>query len=107
MTEIDPYVVLGVARDASQDDITRAYRAQVRRHHPDTRALDDGSQGAASDAQLQQVLAAYATLRDPVRRAAHDRRTGAHVPVEAHHVRMVRPQRPPIQAGPVLWYPDR
>ena len=106
MTGIDPYAVLGVTRDASQDDITRAYRAQVRRHHPDTRTLDDESQGAASDAELQLILAAYAILHDPRRRADHDRRSGTHVARDPRRVPVVLPQRPPIQAGPVLWFPD-
>jgi uncharacterized membrane protein YkvA (DUF1232 family) len=31
----DPYAVLGVGRDASREDITRAYRDQMQRYHPD------------------------------------------------------------------------
>jgi preprotein translocase subunit Sec63 len=43
----DPYAVLGVARGASQDEIARAYREQVKRYHPD-RVADLGT-------ELQQV----------------------------------------------------
>ena len=31
----DPHTVLGVTRGASRDEITRAYRAQLKRYHPD------------------------------------------------------------------------
>ena len=31
----DPYTTLGVKRDASQDDIRRAYRGLAKKHHPD------------------------------------------------------------------------
>lgn len=43
----DPWAVLGVAREASRDEITRAYREQVKRYHPD-RVADLGP-------ELQQV----------------------------------------------------
>ncbi|HOQ14976.1 MAG TPA: DnaJ domain-containing protein, partial [Bacillota bacterium] len=36
----DPYSVLGVSRDASDEEITRAYRALARKYHPD---LNPGS----------------------------------------------------------------
>jgi curved DNA-binding protein CbpA len=65
----DPYRVLGVPSTASQTQIAHAYRARVRAHHPDTRS-PQGS--AVADEWLQQVLAAYALLRDPARRADYD-----------------------------------
>jgi DnaJ-class molecular chaperone len=68
----DFYAVLGLLSDASQDQISRAYRALLRQHHPDTRAAGDRSQDAASDATLQQVITAYTILHDPARRANYD-----------------------------------
>ena len=68
----DPYAVLGVGHDASQAQISSAYRAGLRRHHPDTR--DAGADAAAADTALAQTIAAYLVLADPGTRAEHDRR---------------------------------
>jgi curved DNA-binding protein CbpA len=71
----DPYVVLGVARQASAYEIVRAYRRAARATHPDCRAGERGS-----SERFQAVSDAYETLRDPKRRAAYDR---AHPSVRA------------------------
>ena len=68
----DPYLVLGVSPTATQAEITHAYRTRLRAHHPDTRQTP-ASQTA--DEHLRQLLAAYALLRDPTRRADYDRAT--------------------------------
>lgn len=62
----DHYAVLGVPATASPAEIAHAYRRRVRRHHPDT-GKDTGPEGLTS------VVAAYAVLRDPVRRTDYDR----------------------------------
>lgn len=62
----DPYRVLGVAPTATDAEIAGAYRKLVRHLHPDADA-------GADPQALEQVLAAYHLLRDPERRAAHDR----------------------------------
>ncbi|WP_253842869.1 J domain-containing protein [Mycobacterium colombiense] len=67
----DPYAVLGLAPTATADEITRAYRSQVRALHPDTRATPQSN--PQLDDRLRQVLTAYALLRDPERRARYDR----------------------------------
>jgi curved DNA-binding protein CbpA len=93
----DYYAVLGVARTASAVEITRAYHRLVRLHHPDTRDAE-----AESD-RLREVVAAYAVLRDPDRRAAYDRRF---VRVEAGRARP-RPRpgaEPMIRVGPVRYH---
>jgi curved DNA-binding protein CbpA len=85
MGEQDHYGVLGVPPSATPEQIARAYRALVRRHHPDSRAAADG-RAAPGDAEpdhdgaLQHVMTAYATLHDPVRRAAYDRRRATSTP---------------------------
>lgn len=66
----DPYLVLGVSPTATQGEITHAYRARVRAHHPDTRHTPVS---LTADDEFRQILAAYALLRDPGRRADHDR----------------------------------
>jgi curved DNA-binding protein CbpA len=68
----DPYLVLGVSPTATQADITHAYRARLRAHHPDTRHTPSPH---TADEHLRQLLAAYALLRDPARRADYDRAT--------------------------------
>jgi curved DNA-binding protein CbpA len=62
----DPYIVLGVARQASGEEIARAYRRAARASHPDS-----GSGGSAE--RFQAVSDAYEVLRDPRRRAVYDR----------------------------------
>ncbi len=64
----DPYKTLGVSRDASQDDIRRAYRTLAKRHHPD---LNPGN--AKAEDRFKTVAAAYALLSDPVKRGQFDR----------------------------------
>lgn len=57
-----PYVVLGVDRDAGAAEVKRAFRERAKDLHPDTRSR--GVDGAAADAALGEVLAAYAALSD-------------------------------------------
>jgi len=69
----DHYTILGVDPDATDAQITHAYRVLLRRHHPDTRGATNGDDAAAEDTQLQHVLAAYTVLHDPRQRADYDR----------------------------------
>ena len=56
----DPYKVLGVSRDASDEDIKRAYRRLAKKYHPD---LNPGDQEAAR--RMQEVNAAYEQIKNP------------------------------------------
>ncbi len=56
----DPYKVLGVSPDASDDDIKRAYRRLAKKYHPD---LNPGDQEAAR--KMQEVNAAYEQIKNP------------------------------------------
>lgn len=64
----DPYEVLGVRRDASADDIKKAYRQLAKKLHPD---LNPGNAKAAT--QFKDVSAAYDLLSDPDKKARFDR----------------------------------
>ncbi|WP_104060558.1 J domain-containing protein [Arthrobacter sp. 4R501] len=71
-TQPDYYDVLRVRPSASQQEISRAYRALMRTHHPDL----DGRATVGRDlsrAELLQIMQAFSVLRDPARRAAYDR----------------------------------
>lgn len=67
MAKRDYYTVLGVNRDASDEDIKKAYRKLAMKHHPD-RNLQDKS----SEEKFKEAKAAYEILSDPKKRAAYD-----------------------------------
>lgn len=64
----DFYAVLGVPRDASDDDVKQAYRRLAMQWHPDR---NNGSKEA--EEMFKTIIEAYDVLRDPQKRAAFDR----------------------------------
>ena len=62
----DYYQILGVSRDASAEDIKKAYRRLARKYHPDV------SKEAGAEERFKEVAEAYEVLRDPEKRAAYD-----------------------------------
>lgn len=62
----DYYATLDVKRDASADDIKKAFRKLARKYHPDV------SKEADAEVHMKEVNEAYAVLSDPEKRAAYD-----------------------------------
>lgn len=89
----DYYATLHIQPGATRQQISRAYRALMRNHHPDMEggraasgvqeAVQEGVQhgalrtdasgGTPPEAELLRIMQAFAVLRDPARRAAYDR----------------------------------
>ena len=62
----DYYKIIGLKRDASQDEIKRAYRKLARKYHPDVSKEKDAEE------RFKEVGEAYEVLKDPEKRAAYD-----------------------------------
>ncbi|MDH5502241.1 MAG: DnaJ domain-containing protein, partial [Gammaproteobacteria bacterium] len=60
----DYYSVMGIKRDASQDEVKSAYRKLARQYHPDV------SKRADAEERFKELGEAYAVLKDPEKRAA-------------------------------------
>ncbi|HKN98463.1 MAG TPA: DnaJ domain-containing protein [Pseudonocardiaceae bacterium] len=89
----DYYAVLGVPSTASPAEIAHAYRRRIRSQHPDVQ------DGAGSEG-LSAVVAAYAVLRDPARRADYDQRRRPAPPPVTPPSRT----RPLLRVGPVRYH---
>lgn len=62
----DYYKIMGLKRDATQDEIKRAYRKLARKYHPDV------SKDPQAEQRFKELGEAYAVLKDPEKRAAYD-----------------------------------
>jgi len=62
----DYYAIMGLKRDASPDEIKKAYRKLARKYHPDV------SKEPQAEARFKEVGEAYEVLKDPAKRANYD-----------------------------------
>ena len=68
MSKRDYYEVLGLAKNASDEEIKKAYRKLAMKHHPDRNHGDDNKK---SEEQFKEAKEAYEMLSDPQKRAAY------------------------------------
>ncbi|HQD39607.1 MAG: molecular chaperone DnaJ [Firmicutes bacterium] len=66
MSKRDYYEILGVSRDATEQEIKKAYRQLARKYHPDVNKSPDAEE------QFKQINEAYSVLSDPQKRAQYD-----------------------------------
>ncbi|MGV3637249.1 MAG: J domain-containing protein [Flavobacteriales bacterium] len=83
----DHYRVLGIARDATAQQVKQAYRARVKACHPDRNSSPQAS------TLFQAVHDAYETLRDVERRRIYDERLTGYRPVQEQRARPSQPQQ--------------
>lgn len=79
MLNDNPYELLGVEQDASNDEIKRAYRRLALKYHPDKNADDD-----AAAKKFRQISEAYEVLSDAEKRAAYDQGGMRDVETQGH-----------------------
>lgn len=68
MAKRDYYEILGVERDASEQDMKSAFRKRAKEYHPDRNPDDENA-----EVRFKELNEAYEALRDPQKRAAYDR----------------------------------
>src|SRR5581483_8613832 len=67
----DYYKILGVGKNASEEEIKKAYRKLARQHHPDRNPGDK-----SAEEKFKQISQAHDVLSDPEKRKQYDRGTG-------------------------------
>lgn len=68
MAKKDYYEILGVSRNATEDDIRKAYRELAKKYHPDLHPGDK-----TMEARFKEINEAYEVLRDPKKKEQYDR----------------------------------
>jgi len=95
-TTTDLYKLLGLPREASQDDIRKAHRNLVRKHHPDANPGD-----SSSEARFKEIQRAYEVLSDPEKKREYDRKRRASSKGASRRTRASAGRRTESAAPPV------
>ncbi len=80
-TDRDYYEILGVSREATQEEIKKSYRRLARKHHPDVSKENKKE----AEKKFKEVSEAYEVLMDPEKRARYDRFGKEGVQFEGEH----------------------
>ena len=67
MADKDLYEILGVSKQASENEIKKAYRKLAMKHHPDQNKGDKDA-----EKKFKEISASYEILKDPEKRSAYD-----------------------------------
>lgn len=101
LTTPDPYAVLGIPRDASDQQVQRAYRRLAKRYHPDLHPDAQTSQ------QMRRINEAWETLSSPGSRAQYDAESALPRSASFEHwsapARRSAPASPPPQTWNTAW----
>jgi len=73
MAKRDYYDILGVAKNASEDEIKKAYRKLAMKYHPDRNQGKEGASAKESEEKFKEAKEAYEILTDAQKRVAYDR----------------------------------
>ncbi|MCS6879746.1 MAG: DnaJ domain-containing protein [Chloroflexaceae bacterium] len=92
--ELDHYAVLGVQRNATAEEIKRAYRQQIARYHPDRFATASPEEQAEASRRARRINEAYATLSDAAARTAYNRKLGLAAASPRAHPTPAAPAQP-------------
>lgn len=97
----DPYAILGIPRNASDQQVRRAYRRLAKRYHPDLHP------GAGSSQQMRRVNQAWETLSSPRSRAQYDAESALPRSTSFEHwsapAQRSAPMSPPRQTWNTAW----
>ena len=100
------YRILGVSEDASDSDITRAYRRLIKKLHPDTNPGDPAAEELFKE-HFKEVVLAYSVLGDASKRKAYDEARGPRAQAPANWQRWAEERQPPPRRSSTTGPSDR